>query len=430
VTDPPLEKGTTMTGLVDTVRSDLEAMLPEVRDHYVDLHAHPELSMQEHRTADDVARRLDAAGFEVTRGVGGTGVVGVLRNGDGPTVALRADMDALPVREDTGLPYASTATGTDDDGATTPVAHSCGHDIHVAWLAATADLLARHTDAWSGTVVAVFQPGEETAAGARAMVDDGLAGRFPTPDVVLGQHVMPARAGTISVPDGVVTSASDVWRVRIHGRGAHGSMPEAAVDPVVIAASTVLRLQTVVSRETAMSDSAVLTVGMLRAGTKENVIPDEATLGLNMRCYSPAVRDRMQAAVRRIVDAEADASGAPRRPDITSVETYESVENDAQAAERVMRAFTDHFGPHQLAAARPTSASEDFGALGQAWGAPSVYWFVGGTDAGTYDAAERDGRLAELPTNHNPAFAPALDPTLRTGVETLLAAAGTWLSVS
>ena len=406
----------------------VEGLLPETRDFYTDLHAHPELSMQEHRTAARAAERLEAAGFEVTTGVGTTGVVGVLRNGDGPTVALRADMDALPVREDTGLTYASTVTATDADGAETPVGHACGHDMHVAWLAAAAALFGAHRDAWSGTLVALFQPAEETGTGARAMVDDGLVARFPTPDVVLGQHVMPAPAGIVATRPGTATSASDVWRIRMFGRGAHGSMPEAAIDPVVMAASTVVRLQTVVSRELGMNEAAVLTIGVLRAGSKENVIPGEATIGLNLRCYDEGVRARAQDAIRRIVAAEAHAAGAPREPEITPVETYQVTDNDPTATDRVLTALRDHLGADRVASMGPTSASEDFGVLGRAWGAPSVFWFVGGADPDTYDTLAREGRLAELPTNHSPRFAPVLDPTVRTGVETLVTAAGAWLA--
>ena len=412
----------------DRLLDGLDGLLPSTTDFYTDLHAHPELSMQEHRTAEQAAARLSDAGFEVTTGVGSTGVVGVLRNGPGPTVALRADMDALPVREATGLPYASVVTATDADGQETPVGHACGHDMHVAWLAAASTLFGAHRDAWSGTLVALFQPAEETGTGAQAMVDDGLVRRFPTPDVVLGQHVMPAPAGLVSTRPGTVTSASDVWRIRMFGRGAHGSMPEAAVDPVVMAASTVLRLQTVVSRELGMNEAAVLTIGVLRAGSKENVIPDEATIGLNLRCYDEGVRARAQAAIRRIVVAEAQAAGAPRAPEITPVESYQVTDNDPATTERVLAAFRDHFEADRVPPMGPSSASEDYGVLGRAWGAPSVFWFVGGADPDTYDALAREGRLAELPTNHSPQFAPTLDPTVRTGVETLVTAAGSWLA--
>ena len=235
----------------DSVLGGLHDLLDDLEALYKDIHSHPELSMQEKRTAGLAAERLTAAGFEVTDGVGGTGVVGLLRNGDGPTVMLRADMDALPVKEDTGLPYASTVTATDPDGNETPVMHACGHDIHVTWLAGASALLAGARDAWHGTLMAVFQPAEETAEGAQAMIDDGLFERFPKPDVVLGQHVMPMSAGIIASQAGVVTSAGDSFQIRMFGRGAHGSMPQASVDPVVMAASTVLRLQTIVSREVA-----------------------------------------------------------------------------------------------------------------------------------------------------------------------------------
>ena len=405
----------------------LDGLMGKTEEFYTDLHAHPELSSQEHRTAERVASRLAEAGFEVTTGVGTTGVVGVLRNGDGPTVALRADMDALPVREDTGLSYASTVTATDDDGNSTPVAHACGHDMHTAFLASAADLLSANRGAWSGTVVVLFQPSEENAAGARAMVDDGLVDRFPTPDVVLGQHVYPLRGGLVESRHRAITSASDVWRIRLFGRGAHGSMPESAVDPVVMAASTVVRLQTVVARELAMTEAGVLTVGMLHAGVKENVIPDEALLGLTMRCYDQGVRDRMHDAIRRIVHAESAASGALQEPEITSVESYEPTDNDPDATDRVMAAFRDHFVDGQVKEADPASASEDFGVLGQAWNVPSVFWLVGCIDRDTYDRSESEGTLGDLPTNHSPQFAPALDPTLRTGVEAMVTAAGAWL---
>src|SRR5690242_18478894 len=263
----------------------LGALLPDLEALYKDIHSHPELSMQETRTANVAAERLRAAGFEVTTGVGKTGVIGVLRNGDGPTVMLRADMDALPVEERTGLPYASTITSTDRDGRTVPVMHACGHDMHVAWLAGAAELFGRSRGAWRGTLLAVFQPAEEIAAGAQAMIDDGLFTRYPKPEVVLGQHVMVGSAGVLGWRAGVMTSAGDSLQIRLFGRGAHGSMPQASIDPVVMAAATVLRLQTIVSREVAPTDAAVVTVGALQAGTKENVIPDEALIKLNVRTF-------------------------------------------------------------------------------------------------------------------------------------------------
>jgi hippurate hydrolase len=266
----------------------LEGLLPDLEALYKDVHSHPELSMQETRTARLAADHLQAAGYEVTTGVGKTGVVGLLRNGDGPTVMLRADMDALPVEEATGLPYASKATATDREGKTVPVSHMCGHDMHVTWLAGATKLLAEARTTWRGTLMAVFQPGEETAEGAQAMIDDGLFKRFAKPNVVLGQHVMVGPSGTVAGRAGAITSAADSLQIRLFGRGAHGSMPQASIDPVIMAAATVMRLQTIVSREVAAAEAAVVTVGALQAGTKENVIPDEAIIKLNVRTSMPA----------------------------------------------------------------------------------------------------------------------------------------------
>ena len=403
----------------DSVLEGLGDVLDDVKAVYEDVHAHPELSMQENRTAGLAADRLGAAGFDVTPGVGNTGVVGLLRNGDGPTVMLRADMDALPVQEQTGLPYASTVDG---------VMHACGHDMHVAWLAGAAALMAGSRDAWKGTLMAVFQPAEETAEGAQAMIDDGLFDRFPKPDVILGQHVMPPPAGVIGSRAGVITSAADSLEIRMFGRGAHGSMPQASVDPVVMAAATVLRLQTVVAREVAPTDAAVLTVGALQAGTKENVIPDEAVIKLNVRTFDQDVRKRVLDAIERIVNAEAQASGAPRAPEFKTLDRYDLVTNDADATARVGDALRAHFGDDRVVAIPPVSASEDFGSFGTEWRAPSVFWTVGGTDPDVYARAEREGRLTELPTNHNPRFAPVLHPTLETGVEALVTGACAWLS--
>ena len=240
----------------------------QLEDLYRDLHAHPELSLQEQRTARRAADWLERAGYEVATGVGGTGVVGVLANGDGPTVMLRADMDALPIEEATGLPYASRVTAHDADGNEVPVMHACGHDMHVTWLAGSAALLARTRETWHGTVLAVFQPAEETAQGARAMIDDGLFGRFPKPAVILGQHVMPAPAGRIGYRPGVTQAAADSLEVRLFGRGAHGSMPESSVDPVVMAAAVVLRLQTIVSRPGRRSTIGTSRVGDDRRGKR------------------------------------------------------------------------------------------------------------------------------------------------------------------
>lgn len=410
------------------VLKDLPGLLPELEALYKDVHAHPELSMQETRTASLAAKHLRDNGYEVTTGLGKTGVVGLLHNGEGPTVMLRADMDALPIQEASGVDYASTVTATDADGHSTPVAHACGHDIHVAWLTGVTTLLARRRDAWSGTLMAVFQPGEETAQGAQAMIDDGLFKRFSKPDVVLGQHVMVGPAGTVAGSAGPITSAADSLQIRIFGRGAHGSMPQASIDPVVMAASIVLRLQTIVSREVAATDAAVVTVGVLQAGTKENVIPDEALIKLNVRTFDDGVRKHVLEAIKRIVNAEAQASGAPRPPEITPLDRYPLNINDKTASDRVAEALRDHFGTDRVRHTGPAPASEDFGCFGTEWNAPSVYWFVGGTDPDVYAKAKADGRINDLPVNHSPKFAPVIHPTLETGVEAMAAGALAWLA--
>ncbi|HET7570355.1 MAG TPA: M20 family metallopeptidase [Gammaproteobacteria bacterium] len=410
------------------MNTNLSSLLPDLEKLYMDIHAHPELSMQETRTAGLAADRLRAAGYEVTTGIGRTGVVGLLRNGDGPTVMLRADMDALPVEEATGVSYASKITVTDSDGKTVPVMHACGHDMHVTWLVGATALLAQSRDDWRGTLMAVFQPAEETAAGSQAMIDDGLFDRFPKPDVVLGQHVMVGPAGAIGGRTGVITSAADSLQIRLFGRGAHGSMPQASIDPVVMAASVVLRLQTIVAREVAPAEAAVVTVGSLQAGSKENVIPDEAVIKLNVRTFDEGVRKRVLDAITRIVNAEAAASGAPKPPEITPLDRYSLVSNDKDATAKVVDAFRQHFPADRIHQTGAASASEDFGSFGAEWGAPSVFWFVGGTDPEAYAKAKAANRLNEIPTNHNPRFLPVIHPTLETGVETLVVAARAWLA--
>jgi len=412
-----------LTAALEPLFAQLQPRLVEI---YQDLHQHPELSMQEQRTAGIAADHLQRLGYVVTRGVGGTGVVGLLRNGDGPTVMLRADMDALPMAEQTGLPYASTATATDGDGRTVGVAHSCGHDLHVTWLMGAAQVLAAALGAWRGTLMVVFQPGEETAQGANAMIADWERLGLPRAEVVLGQHVMVGAAGTVSYRPGVILSAADSLKVTLFGRGSHGSQPQTAVDPVVMAAATVMRLQTIVSREVAPLDSAVLTIGALQAGTKENIIPDDATLKLNMRTYDEAVRTHMLQAVRRICCAECDASGAPRPPEFTTLSSYPMTDNDHDATARVAAAFHAQFGDNALQS-KPMSASEDFSVFGRTWGVPYVFWFVGGTDPRAYAKARAEGTLNTLPSNHSPRFAPVLEPTLKTGLQAMLSAAAAWL---
>jgi hippurate hydrolase len=383
------------------VLAGLGAVRSWQEDFYRDLHEHPELSHQERQTAAKVSERLGGAGYQVHPGVGGTGVVGVLDNGPGPTVLLRADMDALPVREATGLGYASTATATDADGTDVPVAHACGHDVHVTCLLGAAQLLAEATREWSGTLVALFQPAEETGDGARGMLDDGLAKAIPRPDVALAQHVLPAPAGEVGTHSGPVLSAADSMRVTVYGRGGHGSMPQATVDPVVLAAMIVVRLQTVVSRETPPNETAVLTVGSISAGTKSNVIPDRAVLQLNIRTYSEQTRQAILAAVRRIVTAECEASGCPREPWFELFDRFPLTTNDPAVTERVASAFDEFFGD-RAAPLGQQSASEDFSDIPTALGVPYTYWGIGGIDPDTYRAASEAGRVAQdIPVNHS-----------------------------
>lgn len=401
-----------------TILSGFDALAAELVDLYRDLHAHPELSHAEHRTAGIVAERLAASGYEVTAGIGGTGVVGVLRNGDGPVVLLRADMDALPVREDTGLEYASTATAVDGAGDTVPVMHACGHDMHVTCLLGAADLLAAGREQWSGTLVALFQPAEELGDGARRMIDDGLYSKIPAPSVVLGQHVMPGPVGTVFASPGTAMAAARSVQIRMFGRGGHGSMPDHTIDPVVMGASTVMRLQTLVSREVSPTNPAVVTVGSFQAGTKENVIPDEAVLKVNTRAFDTHVAEQLAEGITRIANAEADASGAPMQPEITELNSFPLTVNDADATRRTLGVLRGLLGDDKVFEIGPVAGSEDVGDLATELGIPLAYWFFGGFDMS-------DG--TPLPSNHSPQFAPAIRPTLDTGVAALVTAALEWL---
>lgn len=398
---------------------------------YRDLHRNPELSFQEHRTAGIVAEALRGLGYEVTEGIGGTGVVGVLANGEGPTVLLRADMDGLPVEEATGLDYASTARGVDASGSDVPVMHACGHDVHVTCLLGAAERLAGDaaTGAWQGTLVVLFQPAEEQGGGAETMVGDGLYEKVPTPDVVLGQHVAPLPAGLIALHPGAAMAAADSITVTLHGTGGHGSRPEATVDPVYLAAATTVRLQGIVAREVAATDAAVVTVGQLHAGTKNNIIPAEAKLGLNVRSFDESVRTKVLGAIERIVRAEAVASNAPREPEIVYEERFPVTVNEPAASERTAVALRAAFGDARVADFGAVSGSEDVGVLATAAGAPLVYWFLGGFDPALFGDALQTGRLPDdLPSNHSPFFAPVPQPTLSAGVEALVVAAREWLA--
>ncbi|MFF8729148.1 amidohydrolase [Streptomyces sp. NPDC015171] len=413
-----------MTSAAARTALDLTSDLPVtgLEDLYRDLHRHPELSLREHRTAGTLAERLRRAGYETAEGVGGTGVAGVLRNGDGPTVLLRADMDALPVAEETGLPYASETAG---------VMHACGHDMHVTWLAGAAAALAAGRETWRGTLLVVGQPAEETGRGASRMVADGLYERFGRPDVLLGQHAAPGPAGLYPHVPGLIMSAATDVDIVVHGLGGHGSRPETTVDPVVTAAYLVTRLQTVVSREIAAGESAVLTVGRIEAGTRHNIIPAEARISLNLRTQSEAVLGRMLAAIRRIARGECLAAGCPREPDVTVGSSFPVTVNDAGTDAAVAAAHREVFGAGTVFDPGPAMGSEDFAdlALGSI---PYAFWFVTSTPAEVWEQAPGDTvaeKFSAVPSNHSPLFAPDLS-TVAPGVRTLVSGALALLSVA
>lgn len=401
-------------------------MALQLRDIYIDLHQNPELSFQEFRTANIVADHLTNLGYEVHTEIGETGVVGVLENGDGAVVLLRADMDGLPVLEETGLPYASRARGTDPDGNDVPVMHACGHDVHVTALLGAAEQLAETMDEWSGTLIVVFQPAEELGNGAQRMVDGGLYDIVPKPDVVLGQHVAPMPAGLVAARAGSAMAAADTIDITLYGTGGHGSRPEATVDPVVMAANLIVRLQQVVSREVGFQENAVLTVGQVHAGSKNNIISSSAKLGISVRTLDMEIRERVLGAIERITNAEAEAAGAPKPPLIEHTESMPVTFNDPEATARVVEAISEGTG-------RPViempilSGSEDVGALATAAGAPLVYWFLGGFDPALFAGADMTNMPTDIPSNHSPFFGPVIEPTLSAGVAALNAAAREWL---
>ncbi len=412
----------------------LDEIFPLVEGFYVDLHKNPELSHAEHRTASGVAEWLTRTGYEVHKGIGGTGVVGVLRNGAGPTVMLRADMDALPLEEKTGLPYASTARGDDAEGADVPVMHACGHDAHTACLVGAADLLSETRDQWAGTVMIVAQPGEETLDGAQGMIDDGLYDRFGRPDVVLGQHLGPQPAGLISHRAGIILGAANAYRVRIFGEGGHASQPHTTVDPVLIAANVVSRLQGVVSREVSPSEMAVLTVGRVQAGTKANIIPDEAYLEISTRALNDNVSLQLEEAIERIVRAEAAASGAGREPEVERFQGSGATFNDPASTNEVASAHHAYFGDeYVIHLPDPSPATEDFcafGLPGDTQPIPYVFWFVGATPHDVWESAPGSTpyeKMGNVPSNHSPYFAPAREPTLRAGLAAITVAALAYL---
>ena len=400
-----------MTALTDRMTAALKEYRAWQEPLLTDLHRHPELSMREERTRRIIAAQLAEFGYEVQQ-IGG-GVVGVLSRGEGPTVLLRADMDGLPVQEASGLPYASVHSQQDADGTLQPTMHACGHDFHMVAALGAARLLAEHRGDWSGTFIALFQPGEETAAGAAAMVADGLIDKIPAPDACLGQHVLTSpAAGKVAVAPGPVLSSSVSMRVRVHGAGSHGSMPHLGVDPVVLAAAIVTRIQTLVAREIAPGDFGVVTVGALHAGTSANIIPDQAELALNFRAYSEEILDHLVEGVQRMVRAECEAARSPKEPEFELFNRYPVADNDPQLAAQVREAFIAQFGPERVEHMDPVTASEDFSTIPDAFGVPYCYWGFGGYAQGR-----------EAAPNHSPLWAPDLQPSLSTGTEAAASAA-------
>jgi hippurate hydrolase len=407
----PLLFATHATHAASTVVSEVDAVYAQSETLYLDLHRNPELSSHETRTAAKLAEGLRELGYEVTTGVGGTGVVGVLRNGAGPVVMLRTELDALPVEEKTGLPYASSVRAKDDNGAEVGVMHACGHDVHMASWRGTARIMAGTRDRWRGTLMLIGQPAEETVAGASRMLADGLFTRFPRPQYALAAHDDPrSPAGVVGYHAGPILSNVDTLTVTIYGVGGHGARPETTVDPVVIAARTVVALQTIVAREVSPFDSAVVTVGSLHAGTKHNIIPAEATLGLSVRSLTDSVRQRLLTSIERIVKAEAAAAGAPREPKIERIEGANALINDPALTKRVTAALIRELGTAQVQDTPPEMASEDFSEFHGA-GVPTLMLRVGATDQATFDAAAKSG--ATLPSLHSPFFAPDREKTIK-----------------
>ncbi|QBD79575.1 amidohydrolase [Ktedonosporobacter rubrisoli] len=417
------------------MQEKIAALLPQIENLYKDLHRSPELSMHETQTASKVAEQIKAIGaYEVASGVGKTGVVCVLRNGEGPTVALRADMDALPVEEKTGLPYASTVRSKDPYGNDVPVMHACGHDIHTACLVGAAQLMSQCKDYWRGTFMALFQPGEETLQGAEAMLRDGVFKRFPRPDYLLGQHATQLPTGTVQHRAGIMAKAVTNLQVRIFGVGGHGAMPENTIDPVIIAAGAIMRMQTIVSREISARYQPVITVGSVQAGLKANVIPDEAMMLITLRSTDDDALKRMVEAVKRTIILEAQISHAPREPEITVSEHGPMLSNDHKLTERIEAAHRAYFkNEHVMKMPYPLPASEDFGAFGIAGPAhfpppdiPYCYWTIGTTRADRWAQVPGHDPLektSQLPGPHSPLFAPEPTPSLRTGIEALTVAA-------
>jgi hippurate hydrolase len=407
-----------LTGLAlaqtPSTTKDVDAVFPDARALYLDLHQNPELSGHETQTAEKLAAHLRSAGYDVTEHVGGTGVVAILKNGAGPTIMLRTELDALPVEEKTGLPYASKVHTENDAGQDVPVMHACGHDVHMAAIVGTAEIMARSKSTWHGTLVLVGQPAEETINGAERMIRDGLFTRFPKPDVAVALHVgNTIPAGMVAITPGTYNTNSDSIRITIYGKGGHGASPHTTVDPIVIAARTILTLQTIVSREVKPGEMAIVTVGYIHAGTKNNIIPDHAELGLTVRTFKQEIRQQVLAAISRISKAEAAAGNAPREPLVERYEGTNSVYNEPALAEHLRAPLEAALGKEKVVVAPPITPSEDFSYY-ISEGLPGFYFSLGGADPVKFEEAKAAGTA--LPSNHSPLFAPDVDPALRTGI--------------
>jgi hippurate hydrolase len=402
--------------------ADGSSLWPQLEPVYRDFHTHPELSLQEAETASKLAGKMKALGFDVTTGVGGHGVVAVLKNGPGKTVLLRTEMDALPVTEKTGLPFASTVIGKNAAGDTVGVMHACGHDGHMtAWLGA-ATLLSKDRASWRGTLVMIAQPAEEIAKGARAMLADGLLTRFPRPDAAIAVHdseQLPA--GTAGISPGGVMATSDSVDVLVHGKGGHGARPSNAIDPIVIASKIVVSLQTLVSRENDPFDPGVVTVGSFHAGTKHNIIPDFAKLQVTVRSFNPAVRDRLLAGLERIVKAECESGRSPKPPEINVPESIPVTSNDPGLTAQVKPALVAALGASRVVDQVRVMAAEDFSVFGQEAGIPALLIQIGATRPDALAKARKDGTT--VPGLHSSEFAPDAQPMITTGIDVLVASA-------
>jgi amidohydrolase len=392
----------------------VNAIYSEIESLYVDLHRNPELAMHEQQTAAKLAERMKALGYEVTTGVGGSGVVAVLRNGKGPTVLLRTDMDALPIEEVTGLPFASHVVVKSDSGTSIPVMHACGHDIHMSSWIGTATLMSTNRERWRGTLILIGQPAEETGEGAPAMIKDGLFTRFPKPDFALAIHDDANQpVGQVGFTPGYAWAAADSVDITIYGRGGHGGRPQNTIDPVVIAARTVLALQTIVSREDNPFDPVVITVGTIHGGTKNSMIPDEVKLQLTVRMYKPEVEKRVLASIERVAKGEAMAGGAPKDPLVKITHAANATYNDPELTKRLVSSLRGTLGAVTFVQVEPTMVFEDFAEFNLA-GIPSEDFWVGAVDPKDFAAAQQSG--APLPQLHTAAWAPDYAPTIKTAM--------------